>query len=136
MTARAEELMSALINGGTVNFAPHSRMEEYLMRCLEGGGTEGLPTPISRIDAQLYEIIENGGMGTGGGTYVPDEDVATDEEVEQTMDEIFGDTSEDDSGTGEDSGDDTGTEVPDEAVATDEEVSAMMDEVFDNPVVN
>ena len=85
MAARAELLMTAIANGGTVNFAPHSRMEEYLMRCLEGGGTEGLPKPISRVDSQLYEIIENGGMGTGGGTYVPEEDVATDEEVKQVI---------------------------------------------------
>lgn len=109
MTARAEELMSALLNGGTVNFAPHSRMEEYLMRCLEGGGTEGLPTPISRIDAQLYELVENGGAGTGGGTYVPEEDVATNEEVKQVIDEVF------DDGTVE---------------------ASETDEVFDNPVVN
>lgn len=110
MTARVDVIMTAIANGGTVNFAPHSRMEEYLMRCLEGGGTEGLPKPISRVDAQLYEIIENGGMGTGG-TYVPEEDVATNEEVEQVITEVFSDNS------GE------------EAVSTDEEV-------FDNSVVN
>lgn len=125
MTARLDALMTAIAEGGTVDFAPHSRMEEYLMRCLEGGGTEGLPTPISRVDVQLYEIIENGGMGTGG-TYVPDEDVATDEAVEETLEEIFG----------EDTTEDSGTTVPDEAVATDDEVSAMIDEVFDDTVVN
>lgn len=110
MAARVDAIMTAIANGGTVNFAPHSRMEEYLMRCLEGGGTEGLPKPISRVDAQLYEIIENGGMGTGGGTYVPEEDVATNEEVKQVIDEVFEDN------------------PVDEAVATDE--------VLDDPVVN
>lgn len=126
MTARLDALMTAIAEGGTVDFQPHSRMEEYLMRCLEGGGTEGLPTPISRVDVQLYEIIENGGMGTGGGTYVPDEDVATDDAVEEALEEIFG----------EDTTGDSGIEIPDEAVATDDEVSAMMDEVFDDTVVN
>ena len=89
MTSRVDTLMTAIAEGGTVDFAPHSRMEQYLMRCLEGGGTEGLPKPISRVDAQLYEILENGGIGTGGGTYVPEEDVATNEEFKETIDEVF-----------------------------------------------
>lgn len=88
MSSRVETLVNAILNGGTVSFSPHSRMETYLMRCLEGGGTEGLPAPISRVDAQLYELIENGGIGTGD-PIVPEEDIATDEDVQKVIDEVF-----------------------------------------------
>lgn len=95
MRSRVETLTKAILNGGTVSFEPHSRMETYLMRCLEGGGTEGLPKPNSRVDSQLYAIIDSGGIGTGG-TYVPDEDIATDEEFNEVIDNVFG---EDESGS-------------------------------------
>lgn len=42
-----------------------SRAELYLERAISGGGTEGLPTPISRLDKLLYELAANGGGGGG-----------------------------------------------------------------------
>lgn len=118
MSSRVEELISAFRSGGTVTFKPHSRMESYLIRCIEGGGTEGLPTPISRLDNLLYQLVEdvtNGEFGPGSGTVVPSESVATDDEVVGVIEDIFG----------------KDFEVPSEAVATDEAVAQTINEVFE-----
>lgn len=87
MDSRLEELLKALLNGETVDFKPQSRMEEYLLRCIEGGGTEGLPTPSSRVDALLYALAEKGVGGSG----TLEELVVTENGVyEPTSDEIDG----------------------------------------------
>ena len=58
-----------------------SRAELYLERAISGGGTEGLPTPISRLDKLLYALIANGGGGGGGGL--------TEEQVQAMIDAAF-----------------------------------------------
>lgn len=83
MESRIETLLNALINGETIDFAPQSRMEEYLKNCINKAGTEGLPSPQSRVDALLYRLAEVVAAAGGGklqektitenGEYVPDE---------------------------------------------------------------
>lgn len=68
--SREEDMLTALINGDTVNITPRSRMEQYLKNCVEGCGCDGLPTPRSRAEALLYALAEKmaGGGSTGGGS--------------------------------------------------------------------
>ena len=110
MNSRVEDLIMAIINGETVDFTPPSRVEAYLMRCLDGSGTADLPPPISRLDYLLFALAAK---MTGG--IVSDEDVATDEEVTEMITEVFGSP---------------GT-VPDDAVATNDEVQVVLAEVFE-----
>ena len=57
MNSRNEELIQALLNGKTLtDFAPCSRAESYLKACINKTGTEGLPTPQSRMDVLLLEL--------------------------------------------------------------------------------
>lgn len=66
--SRNEELLRAILNGETLaDFTPKSRVEEYLKACINKSGVENLPTPISRIDALLYELA---GVLSQGGTVV------------------------------------------------------------------
>lgn len=70
--SRIETLLNAAIDGGESlpDFAPLSRSEAYLKACLEKSGTEGLPSPISRLDVLLYElaaIFAQGGAPSKGG---------------------------------------------------------------------
>ena len=58
MPSREEELLIALLNGETVDFEPRSRVEAYLKNCCEGCGCDGLPAPITRVDALLYALVE------------------------------------------------------------------------------
>ena len=66
MPSREEQLLTALLNGETVYFEPRSRMEAYLKNCCEGSGCDGLPAPITRVDALLYALSEKlaGGVNT------------------------------------------------------------------------
>lgn len=59
MDSRMEQLLNSILNGTTEDFHPQSRMEEYLKACCNKTGTEGLPTPMSRADALLYQLAEN-----------------------------------------------------------------------------
>ena len=65
---------------------------------------------------KTWRYWDTGGGGGGGGT-VPDEDVATDGEAEEVLDDIFGD------GGGS-------SYVPDGAVADDEEAQDILDDIF------
>lgn len=69
------------------------------------------------------DLLRN--MATGGGGTVSDKDVATDDEVNDMLDNVFGD---------DDTGDETETpdtpSVSEDDVATDKEVSDMLDDVF------
>lgn len=64
-------LLNAVTDGETIDFEPQSRMEEYLKSCINKTGTEGLPTPQSRVDALLYilaeKIAEGGSSGSSTG---------------------------------------------------------------------
>lgn len=53
-----EQMLVALINGETINIYPQSRVEKYLLNCIEECGCENLPEPISRIDVLLYTLAE------------------------------------------------------------------------------
>lgn len=87
MSSRMEEMITALLNGGTVDFQPHSRMEQYLQNCIDGSGTEGLPIPDCRAEVLLYELAENISAGSGGD--VSEEDIATNDEVIEVLDDVF-----------------------------------------------
>ena len=65
-----EKLLIALLNDETIDFTPKTRTEAYLKNCCDACGCEGLPTPITRQDALLYELAEKlaGGGGGGGGS--------------------------------------------------------------------
>ena len=69
-----EELLQALIEGGTLDIEPRSRIEAYLKNCVDCCGCEGLPAPRSRVEALLYKLAEvmagggSGGEGGGGDT--------------------------------------------------------------------
>lgn len=63
--------------------------------------------------------------GTGGGGDVSDEDIATDEEVGDVIDDIFSPE-----GTGDSSIDDVTGEPGEGNIATDEEVGDVIDNVF------
>lgn len=66
MNEIVEELITAILDDESVAFTPNSRMEEYLTKCLEGGGVEGLPKPISRLDILLYQLCDKfSGLSTG-----------------------------------------------------------------------
>lgn len=65
MGSRTEKLLTAMLNGETVtDFEPTSRVEAYLLYLIKGDGE--LPAPVSRLDALLYRLAEQG-IGTGGG---------------------------------------------------------------------
>lgn len=68
--SRLEELLNDLLDGETTNIVPQSRIEEYLLKCIEGSGSEGAPLPQSRVDALLYALAEKlaGGGSSGGET--------------------------------------------------------------------
>lgn len=63
MDSKIEKLLNATIDGETIEFNPQSRMEEYLKNCVNKTGTDGLPTPQSRVDALLYKLAETIGSG-------------------------------------------------------------------------
>lgn len=56
---RIDVLLNAVIEGETLpDFIPPSRVEAYLKACLAKSGTEGLPVPVSRLDALLFELAD------------------------------------------------------------------------------
>lgn len=65
MSSRIETLVKALLNGETVNVKPRSRVEKCLKACVDGTGTEGLPTPRSRVEVLLHQLADK--LATGGG---------------------------------------------------------------------
>ena len=65
--SRFETLLNALLNGEQVDFKPQSRMEQYLINCINGSGGEGLPAPKSRAEVLLYTLAEQLKGGSGGG---------------------------------------------------------------------
>ena len=68
--SRAEELLTALINGEEVEIEPRSRAEKYLNNCIKKCGCDDLPTPRTRIEALYYQLAEQlaGGGGSGEST--------------------------------------------------------------------
>lgn len=62
--SRNEELLEAILGGSTVSMIPQSRTEEYLKAIANNAGVSGLPDPISRNDALLYAIAEQGRGGS------------------------------------------------------------------------
>lgn len=67
--SREEELLTALLNGQTLeNFTPLSRFEHYLKCAINNIGLEDCPKPISRADILLYELAEKVISGGGGGS--------------------------------------------------------------------
>lgn len=49
-------MLIALLNDSSTDLIPKSRIEEYLDNCVDGDGTEGLPTPQSRVGILLYQL--------------------------------------------------------------------------------
>lgn len=75
---RVEEILTAVINGETIEFEPKTRLEQYLKNYINKSGVEGLPEPQTRLDALLHQVVGNppGGGGniepliiTANGTY-------------------------------------------------------------------
>jgi hypothetical protein len=62
-----EKMVTALLNGESVDLEPNCRCEEYLKACIEGTGTDSLPTPRSRMDILLWQLAEKASSGWGGG---------------------------------------------------------------------
>ncbi len=57
MNSRDETLLQALLDGKQPeDFPVISRVDQYLLACCLGTGTDGLPQPISRIDILLYAL--------------------------------------------------------------------------------
>ena len=67
MASRIEELLNAAIDGGKIDFEPRSRAEKYLKAVVNKSGTEGLPTPISRIDALYFKLAETAPLSYEAG---------------------------------------------------------------------
>lgn len=63
-----EQLLTALLNGETLDIVPRTRVEAYLKNCCEGCGCDGLPEPLTRADALLYALAEKLAGGGGGGS--------------------------------------------------------------------
>lgn len=62
---RNEELLQAILNGESLtDFTPLSRSETYLKACINKSGVDNLPTPLSRMDALLFELA--GVLSQGG----------------------------------------------------------------------
>ena len=99
-----------------------------------GEGTKKLTTRAWDIQ-QAITVQDCGAMGgcellrNMASSSISEEGVATDEEVDDMLDSVFG---EDDPVEDEPSEPSTPS-VPDEDVATDDEVSTMLDDVFGNP---
>lgn len=58
MSSRNEEQLNALLNDTVADVEITSRVDAYLKACCEGCGCEGLPTPITRKDELLYQLVE------------------------------------------------------------------------------
>ena len=63
-----EKMVTALLNGESVDLEPNCRCEEYLKACIDGTGTDSLPTPRSRMDILLWQLVEKMAGGGGGDT--------------------------------------------------------------------
>ena len=68
--SNTELMLNALLNGETVDIEPRTRVECYLHNCIEKCGCEGLPDPISRLDALLYALADELAHGGGGAGFV------------------------------------------------------------------
>ena len=67
--SRSEELIQKLINGESVeNWCCHSRLEEYLIACINKTGSQGCPVPKSRIEVLLKEYADCCNQPTGPDT--------------------------------------------------------------------
>lgn len=65
-----EKLVTALLNGETVTITPNTDFERYMLACINGTGTDGLPVPNSVMDILLYQLVEKmAGSVSGGGDY-------------------------------------------------------------------
>lgn len=80
--SRMETLLTALINGETVDFTPRSRAEQYLKNCIEACGCDGLPAPRSRLDALLYALADKISQGGGSGSVI---EVSTASEMDEIL---------------------------------------------------
>ena len=57
--SKATTLLSALLNGEPIeDFEPRSRVEAYLKNCCLACGCDGLPEPLTEMDALLYALAE------------------------------------------------------------------------------
>lgn len=68
--SNTELMLKALLNGETVDIEQRTRVECYLHNCIEKCGCEGLPDPISRLDALLYALADELAHGSGGAGFV------------------------------------------------------------------
>lgn len=84
---------------------------------------EGFTIPT--IECRAAGVLnEDGPAAPGGSGGISDENVATDEEAGDVIDDVFGE------GSSEDAGGDSGSDTGDDNVATDEEVKDVIDDVF------
>lgn len=67
--SRSEELIQKLINGESIdNYCCRSRLEEYLIACINKTGSAGCPVPRSRIEVLLKEYADCCNQPTGPDT--------------------------------------------------------------------
>ena len=69
--SRTEQLLTALLNGETVDIKPRSRLEQYLKNCCDKCGCDGLPKPRARVEILLYQLAEQLAGGSSGGGSEP-----------------------------------------------------------------
>ena len=70
MDSRIEEVLNILLSGDIASFEPLSRNQQYLKACCNKTGTDGLPIPMSRIEALLYRLADE--FPNSGGSDLSD----------------------------------------------------------------
>ena len=80
---------------------------DIYVRCTEGGG---------RAQVNVVSFITDSGGSSSGGSYVDDSSVAPDSDIDNLIDDIFGD--------------DSGSTVDDSQVASDEDIDSLLDDIF------
>lgn len=67
--SKLSELLRALIDGTEVEIVPTTKAQTYLVACINGTGSEGLPEPTTVLGGLLCELADKlAGGGGGGGT--------------------------------------------------------------------
>lgn len=86
---------------------------EVYLRCTEGGGR-------AQINVVSF-ITDSGGGGSGGGSYVDDSQVAPDSDIDDLLNDIFGDDSQ--------------PSIDEPSVADDADIDSLLEDIFTNGAV-
>lgn len=66
--SKLSELLRALIDGTEVEIVPTTKAQTYLVACINGTGSEGLPEPTTVLGGLLCELADKLAGGGGGGS--------------------------------------------------------------------